>query len=70
MERSEIGCKQLLPALGGIVAEIRAHLVEAEGDPNASEGLLAMLVDRFGALGGVELDLPPRQAMPRAADLR
>ncbi|MBN9151035.1 MAG: Arc family DNA-binding protein [Micrococcales bacterium] len=48
-------------------AEIRAILVDAVNDTKESVGLLAALEDRFGALGGAELDLPPRATPPRAA---
>jgi plasmid stability protein len=49
-------------------AEIRAILITAVNKPEASEGLLSALADRFGALGGVELDLPPRATPARAAE--
>lgn len=50
-------------------AEIRAILVAAVNEPKASEGLLPTLMERFGALGGVELDLLPRDTPARAADV-
>jgi plasmid stability protein len=50
-------------------AEIRTILVDAVSDPNTSQGLFTELLDRFGDIGGVELDLPPRTTAPRAADL-
>lgn len=50
-------------------AEIRAILVEAVAEPETSEGLFTTLLDRFGDLGGVDLDLPPRGTRARAADL-
>jgi antitoxin FitA len=50
-------------------AEIRAILTDAVSWPTMSEGLFTTLLDRFGALGGVELELPPRTIPPRAADL-
>ena len=49
-------------------AEIRAILVSAVNAPSAAEGLLSALLNRFGPLGGVDLDLPPRDLTPRAAD--
>lgn len=49
-------------------AEIRAILITAVNEPETSEGLLSALADRFGALGGVELDLPPRATPARAAE--
>lgn len=50
-------------------AEIRAILEEAVKEPEPPGGLFTVLMDRFGAIGGVELDLPPRSTPPRAADL-
>jgi antitoxin FitA len=50
-------------------AEIRAILEEAVREPERSGGLFTVLMDRFDAIGGVELDLPPRSTPPRAADL-
>jgi plasmid stability protein len=49
-------------------AEIRVILTEAVSEPSESEGLMTMLIDRFGAVGGVDLDLPTRSTPPRAAD--
>ncbi|MDP9027911.1 MAG: Arc family DNA-binding protein [Actinomycetota bacterium] len=49
-------------------AEIRAILVTAAHEPASSTGLMSALVERFGALDGVELDLPPRSAPPRSVD--
>ena len=49
-------------------AEIRAILITAVNEPETPEGLLSALADRFGALGGVELDLPPRATPARAAE--
>lgn len=50
-------------------AEIRVILADAVSEPSASEGLFTELLDRFGDLGGVELELPARAALARAADL-
>jgi antitoxin FitA len=50
-------------------AEMRAILTEAVSEPGEETGLLPTLLDRFGELGGVELDIPARTARPRAADL-
>ena len=50
-------------------AEIRAILTDAVGLPNESTGLAQALLARFGDLGGVDLDLPPRTEGPRAANL-
>jgi len=50
-------------------AEARAILENAVSEPAPSEGLFTTLLDRFGAIGGVELDVPPRTTQARAADL-
>ena len=49
-------------------AEMRAILVEAVREPSDEKSLLEALADRFGELGGVDLDLPLRSAAPRAVD--
>ena len=51
-------------------AEIRAILTEAVSEPRSSEGLFTALLERFGDIGGVELELPSRATSVRAADLR
>jgi len=50
-------------------AEIRAILTDAVSEPGELPGLLDAILDRFGELGGVELDIPPRADRARAADL-
>ncbi len=50
-------------------AEVRSILADAVREQSASDGLFTMLLDRFGDLGGVDLELPPCVAHPRAADL-
>lgn len=50
-------------------AEIRSILGDAVREQAPTAGLFTTLLDRFGELGGVELELPPRTARPRAADL-
>ncbi len=50
-------------------SEVRAILARAVNEPDHPEGLFAMLVDRFAAVGGVELDLPPRSTPARGANL-
>jgi len=50
-------------------AEMRAILTEAVSEPEEDGGLFQALADRFGALGGVDLDIPSRRTPPRAADL-
>lgn len=49
-------------------AEARAILADAVAEPSKAPGLLQAIMDRFGELGGVELDLPPRATRPRAAE--
>jgi plasmid stability protein len=49
-------------------AEARAILTEAVSEPGDGGGLAQAILDRFGAVGGVELDLPPRAAGVRAAE--
>lgn len=50
-------------------AEVREILTEAVREPEDSVGLFTTLLDRFGTLGGVELDLPRREEPARAAEL-
>jgi antitoxin FitA len=49
-------------------AEARAILTEAVCESSDPAGLFTALLDRFGALGGVELDVPVRTEPARAAD--
>lgn len=49
-------------------AEARAILTEAVCEPGDSAGLFTALLDRFGVLGGIDLELPERQEPARAAD--
>ncbi|HLM89607.1 MAG TPA: Arc family DNA-binding protein [Streptosporangiaceae bacterium] len=49
-------------------AEVRAILTEAVREPADSAGLFTALLDRFAALGGVDLQLPARAEPARAAD--
>lgn len=49
-------------------AEVRAILVDAVGEPDDAPGLLDVLAERFAEVGGVELDLPRRDAVPRAPE--
>jgi plasmid stability protein len=49
-------------------AEARAILTEAVQEPADSAGLCTALLDRFGMLGGVSLDLPAREEPASAAD--
>lgn len=50
-------------------AEIRAILVDAVSEPQPANQLVTALLERFGELGGVELELPQRRSPARAADL-
>jgi plasmid stability protein len=49
-------------------AEMRAILTEAVQEPGEEVGLFDVLHDRFAALGGVDLDLPPRAGSPRVVE--
>jgi plasmid stability protein len=49
--------------------EMRVILTDAVREPLEEQGLFQTLLDRFGALGGAELDIPARSARPRAADV-
>ncbi len=48
-------------------AEIRSILTAAVGEPDDRGGLGQAILSNFGALGGVELDLPSRTDQPRSA---
>ena len=50
-------------------AEIRAILTAAVITEAPRVDLFTALTDRFGRLGGVDIDLPGRHTPPRAADL-
>ena len=50
-------------------SEVRAILVDAVSRPDGSGGLFIALLQQFGDLGGVDLDLPRRSTPVRAADL-
>ena len=50
-------------------AEMRSILIEAVSEPKESTNLFATIIDRFSAIGGVELDLPRRGTPVRAAEL-
>lgn len=49
-------------------AEMRAILTAAVTDEQARPGLFNALASRFAQLGGVDLDVPPRSSLPRAAE--
>jgi antitoxin FitA len=49
-------------------AEMRAILTEAVREPADAAGLFTGLLDRFGELGGVDLELAERSEPPRAAE--
>ena len=48
-------------------AEIRAILTQAVNEPEPAD-LFTALLDRFGAVGGVDLPAPTRDEAARAAD--
>ncbi|MBO0767205.1 MAG: plasmid stabilization protein [Solirubrobacterales bacterium] len=50
-------------------AEVRVILAAAVEAPDRPDNLVEALLERFGSLGGVDLDLPVRHAPPRAPDL-
>ncbi|MGH9064551.1 MAG: FitA-like ribbon-helix-helix domain-containing protein [Acidimicrobiales bacterium] len=51
-------------------AEVRAILTEAVAVAEDERLNLAQVIrQRFAAIGGVELQIPPRSDLPRAADL-
>lgn len=49
-------------------AEIRAILEAAVRESDPAGNLFTSLLDRFGELGGAELELPARSTPARAAD--
>lgn len=49
-------------------AEVRAILADAVREPDEGPNLAQAIMARFGELGGVELELPPRDATPRTAE--
>jgi plasmid stability protein len=49
-------------------AEVRAILTDAVAEPREAPSMFHALMGRFGELGGVELELPPRATRPRAAE--
>lgn len=48
-------------------AEVRAILQNQLSAPSPTTGLGSRIHARFAALGGTELELPPRREAPRAA---
>lgn len=51
-------------------AEVRAIITDAVSGPSEAEGFLEAILDRFGELGGVDLDLPARGTRTRAAEFQ
>ncbi|MFW5420805.1 toxin-antitoxin system [Nocardiopsis sp. CNT-189] len=51
-----------------IEAEIRHILEEAVRETGESEGPFSTLLDRFGELGGVDIEPPQRSEPPRSPD--
>lgn len=50
-------------------AEIREILAEAVHHPGTAEDLFSTLTKRFSAMGGIDLEIPPRQTQPREPEL-
>jgi len=50
-------------------AEARAIITEAVSESADSAGLFTTLLDQFGVLGGVDMELPGRTEPARAADI-
>lgn len=50
-------------------SEIRMILVDAVRETDDADGLFQEMLDRFGRIGGVELELPQRGTPARAAEL-
>ena len=48
--------------------EVRSILRKTLMHSPASKGLGSRIAQRFGAMGGVELELPAREELPRAPD--
>ncbi len=69
MTQSESGYECGLPHMVGRWRPKCARiLIDAVREPHDDEDLLEALAARFGELGGVDLDLPPRSEAPRAVD--
>ena len=49
-------------------AEVRAIIVEAVGGEVEPKNILMALHERFAELGGVDLDIPPRNTPPRIVE--
>lgn len=49
-------------------AEIREILTAAVSEPASQTDLFTTLLDHFGAVGGIDLPVPPRSSPARAAD--
>jgi antitoxin FitA len=49
-------------------AEVRAILVDAVREPDEGPNLGQAIMARFGVLGGIELEIPPRTGTPRTVE--
>jgi plasmid stability protein len=49
-------------------AEVRAILVEAVSDEDEPKNFLLAIHERFAAIGGVDLELPPRDTSVRVVE--
>jgi hypothetical protein len=52
-----------------IIRNLDDDVLEAESGPGEHRGLLVTLMETFGDLGGVDLEIPARATSPRAAEL-
>ena len=48
--------------------EVRTILTDAVRAPAGGPNIAQVITDRFGELGGSELDLPPQNSAPRGAE--
>ncbi len=50
-------------------SEIREILNQAVHNPELDKGIAVAILEEFGRIGGVELDIPPRTEYPRDVEL-
>jgi len=60
---------QLGPDRCHVEADVKMLIGADEMEAQHREGLFEALIDRFGRIGGVQLELPARATPTRAADL-
>lgn len=51
-----------------VIAELRRWNQPAVDEPTRQKDFLTTICERFQEIGGMDLDLPERSAVPRAAD--